>query len=325
MTTHSLSSVCHKFSKLLLASLLAFGFGLGSAQAHLSKTQAKNAANAIMHSNDHAKAAFDVAQAVTKGTDPAEAAANAALIVKYLPSKAQRLYAGLVGWGVADNFPNQVASITLKLIRLNSNLKGSAALVIYQMASKADFGQAQQIAVGLSIVLSQSEKVASNTLKITNNLMQAVLTSNFNVVGMTDQQKASNLAFIAANLSVGVIGDSKKLSSNQEKELKAITLALSSRVAAIANNNPSSATVIYQSVANYALELQQTLKANGVSSKTINNVMVQSSTLLQQQFRSEAAVIQQAFQDGIAQNTTKIQDIGEIGKKETPFVDGTAK
>ena len=307
----------HRLPKLALNILLALACSLGSAQAVISNRQARDAAATILQAApaDRYNRAVEVAQSITKNTNPADAAANSAKIVSYLPSKAQRLFAGRVGVGIALNFPNQLPSITLKLISLNNNLRNNASLVVYQMAAAGGFDQAQQIAAALSLVMHRNERIGDQIEPITISLLSAIS----NRVGFSPLERANELAFVSANLSVSVIGGSKKLSSSQDRQLRLIALTFSNYIKTLVKNNPKSASLVYNAVGNFANTLKQAVRSS-VSSSTLNHILVQTSIILQRAIPTEAASVQKAVQDIMDNHPNQI-DTGNVIDRETPYVD----
>jgi len=309
MTTKSTTALAFSFSKLLLAATL-LSFGIGSAHAVvLSDNQAKMAANAIAASSGNVyNVAVTVAQNVTANTGASDAAANAAKIVKYLPSKLQALVAGRVGVGVALNYPNQLPVITAGLV--SSNPK-NVTFLVYQLAQAGGFDQASQIALGLNLVMRNSEVLLKQSWGISNAIMMAI--SNRAGISLTD--RANQLGYVAANLTLGLTNSSKNCYS-ATTAIKTVATALSFWLQNLTANAENRESLIYNVVGNFAL----TVKNSGASPSTILLILSQAQTVFQQQFPGSASVTQ-AIQAVLGGSTGGIDNTGGVNHPETPFVD----
>ena len=301
----------HRLALLFLIASLTLGFGLKSAQAVLSEGRAHDAALTIERAADPLNKAFDVAQFLTLGTDPADAAANADKIVKALRNDSlRRLYAGRIALGIASNFPARIADIIGKVVASNTALRKNSALLVQQVAASSSVDQIEQIAVALGSAMRRTEGVSKQAMQFTTNLMAAIN----NKPGLTPQARANALATVAADLAVGVIGRSKTLSSSQTKQIKAIASALGSSVKPLADSNPGTAALVYQSIGIFAQDLKNAVKGS-VTSKALNSLMGNSQNTIQQQLPEAIPSVQQAFQN--VQNNVQIPT-GNVVPPETP-------
>jgi len=319
MTTISLSKNARRVSKFVVAAtLFSLVVGLVPAGAVvLSDSQAKYAAAAITAgpASGWYNQAVTVAQSVTVNTGPIDAAANAAKIVEYLSPKARSLLAGRVGTGVALNYPNQLPLIAMQLARPNENIKSSSiGVMIYQLGSAGGFDQSTQIAFLMSGLMHKNEGLRKYATAIANSLMAAVC----NRADISAEDRANQLAYIAANLSVGLSSSTK--ASQIDKALSPIQQSLSFFLVAATAGNPNAEALIYNSIGNYALTLKNTL-SGVVSPAMINILLAQAGATFAQMLPGSAAIINQAIVDVMTNNTGSIVNTGGITHPETPYVD----
>ena len=314
MTTQIFSFRRGRFSKIVVTSILTLGLALVSAQAALSDRQAKDAANAILQGDLSTiqNRAVEIAQSVTQGTDPADAAANVEKIVSFLPNKAQRQIAGRIGIGVALNFPNQLPGIVMKLMTENSNLRKHGSLFIAQMSAAAGFDQAEQIAAGLALAMRKTEGLSKQAPKFVDCILAGIV----NRPGISAEERAIEMARVAANLSAGVIGNSKNLSSYQIRQLKTIARSFSSNLKTVAGGDSN---LVYQAVGNFVNTMKNAVSDKIPSSKIIRDVL-RSTNEMQGQMPGLGAILGQAISDALSAHGGTI-NTGSVNNKETPYVD----
>ena len=262
MTTSSLPPNALRFSRSVVAKfvvlLLAFGFGLGSAHAQLlTDKQAKAAAAIIMGSpaDQLYNKAVSISQTMTANTGADFAAANAAKIASFLPPNVQRILAGRIGVGVALNYPNQVSTITMRLAVLNERMQRNPSLLIYQMASCGGFDQASQIALGINFAMQRHGNMVRQTALISNAIMAGISNRPF----ISAQDRANQMAYVAANLSIGFASNSRSEKNTQDKTLNVIALTLASHLQTMDVGNANRDELIYNAIGNFALTLKRAL------------------------------------------------------------------
>ena len=225
--------------RLFLTALLAMGMGLSSAQALLlTPAQASAAAARIMAAAeaDRNNTAFDVAKEVTLGSDSADAAANAALIVQALPAASRALLAGRVGMGVAWNFHNQIAAITLNVGSINE-VGNAPALFVQQITAASVVDQVEQIAYSVVKFLAPRNTTAAQM----DNLMQTMIDQVSNRVDITAGQRATVEARVTAAFASGV-----KSTQTHSAFAAQITQLQKAKYDAIVNNFVESVKVLVQ-------------------------------------------------------------------------------
>lgn len=321
MTTISLPSKAFRMIRFAVAVCAILSFGLVSAQARLiSKKEAKAAAKAIMAASADARnnVAVTVATAYTLGTGANDAAKNAAMIVKYLPSKQQRLLAGRVGVGVAMNYPAQLAGITLKLAQLNDNMRKHVSLLVYQATLAGDLTMSDGIAYGMNLAIVKHSSIKKQTRMIADSMMSAIC----NRAGYTDVERANQLALIAANLSVGLSKPNKHgiISSDRKKAIQVILQTLQKYINQIAASSSDSQKVLTQAAVVYATTVQQAAGTSSSATKAVNYILnTLAKPVLQQGLTPENAnSVSQAIDDVINHNPPPT---GEVTNAETLSVD----
>jgi len=315
----SILNTFHLSKRILALAGIVLGLGMGAAHATsatvMTEAQAKVAAAQIVASSNPYNAAVTIAEAATAGTSSADAVLNAALIVKYLPEKFQRIYAGRVGVGVALNFPNQLPQITLGLAILDKNIREHVSSLVYQLTLAGGFDQASQIA----LVMGDAIRLHGEIGKQVNLISIALLSGIYDRANVAQADRANELAFVAGNLAKQVLVPDKhnKVTKSQIRSLKIIQANLANYLKLTGASDPNA---LRSALANFGFTLKNSL--GGVSPKVLNAILDGAQQYFLAQFPGSTTAVTQAFTAVANNDTSSISDPGNnVNHPESPAVD----